>query len=346
MINAKTFAGRVLIALLMISAFLLLAYALDFVLLVFASILFGVLLSYGANGLNSKLKVKYELAVFVTLAVMFGLLTLVFWLIGPSLSAQIEDMKKVLPESVDSFKDRLSQTSWGSSLLAEVPENPMKIIGNKSDAVSTITGAFSTTIGVIANFAIVLVTGIFLAINPKLYRHGFIRLFPVGYRTRLDGVLIQCYKTLATWLTAKFISMLVVGIATGIGLMLLGVPLPWALALIAFFFAFIPNIGPYVALLPAVLIGLMESPNMALYVVILYFSIQLVESYMLTPIIEKKMVSIPPALMLLWQVLLGTFAGIAGLFLATPILAALMVLVTELYIKDKLEKPAQVIEEV
>ncbi len=140
--------------------------------------------------------------------------------------------------------------------------------------------------------------------------------------------------------------MSVVGVASGVGLMLLGMPLPWALALFAFFFAFIPNIGPYIALLPAVLIGLMESPSMALYVTILYFGIQLVESYLLTPVIEKKMVSIPPALMLLWQVLMGTFAGIAGLFLATPILAALIVIVTELYVKDKLEKTTQLMKEV
>lgn len=334
----RSFTGKVFYILLLAAAFVLLIYAFDFFLLVFASLLFAVLISYGANGLQNKTGMKYGLALVLVLLLMVGIIVLVVLLIGPSLSDQIAEMKKAIPEALSSLKQRLEQTSWGQSLLDEIPDDPAKMVGDSSSAVSKITSVFSATLGVIANIAIVLVTGIFLAADPALYREGFVRLFPVGQRARMREVLIKCYLTLSSWLMAKFISMAIVGIATGVGLTLMGMPMAWALALIAFLFAFIPNIGPYIALAPAVLIGLMQGNNMALYVLMLYFGIQIVESYLITPLIEKKMVSIPPALMLLWQVLMGIFAGIAGLFLATPVLAACMVLVQELYIKDKLEK--------
>jgi len=130
---------------------------------------------------------------------------------------------------------------------------------------------------------------------------------------------------------------LVVGIFTAIGLEILGMPMPYALALIAALFSFIPNIGPYLALAPAILIALMQGGNMFIYVLILYFGIQIVESYLITPMIEKKMVHLPPALTLFWMVLLGVVTGILGLIMATPILAALIVIIEELYVKDYLE---------
>jgi predicted PurR-regulated permease PerM len=202
---------------------------------------------------------------------------------------------------------------------------------------SRIVGSFSTTVGAIANFFIIIVTGIFLASSPKIYTRGFTKLFPVHFRPRLREVMDKTQYSLSLWMVAKLISMLVVGIFTAIGLKFLGMPMPYALALIAALFSFIPNIGPYLALAPAVLIALMQGGNMYIYVLILYFSIQIVESYLITPMIEKKMVHLPPALTLFWLVLLGIITGILGLILATPILAALIVIISELYVKDHLE---------
>lgn len=339
MVSTRTFTERVFIFLLMVSVFFIFGQALDFVLLVFASILFGILISYGANGMCARLKIKYEICVGIVLLVMAGLIALAVWFLGPSLSKQVGEMREILPESIASFKERMSKSRLGGTILDEIPDDPAKLVSSKK-AFEKITGVFSATLGVVANIAVVLIAGIFLAADPKTYKKGFTRIFPVDYRKRIDEVLTKCYHTLSSWLLAKFISMSVVGVATGVGLMLLGMPLPWALALIAFLFAFVPNIGPYIALVPAVLIALMEGPNMALYVIILYFGIQILESYLLTPIIQKKMVAIPPALLLLWQVMLGIFAGIGGLFLATPILAAALVVIKELYVKDKLEATA------
>jgi predicted PurR-regulated permease PerM len=121
-----------------------------------------------------------------------------------------------------------------------------------------------------------------------------------------------------------------------LGLWILGVPLALALGFIAGLLSFVPNFGPLIALIPAVLVGLMEGPSTALYVVILYIVIQAVESNLITPMIQKQMVYLPPAVILIGQVLLGILVGGLGLILATPIIAIAVVLVQLLYVEDVL----------
>lgn len=116
----------------------------------------------------------------------------------------------------------------------------------------------------------------------------------------------------------------------------------FALALIAFLFAFIPNIGPWIAAIPALLVALTVSPQMALYAMGLYGAIQLVESYAITPLIFQKTVDLPPALLLFFQVFLGIIQGGIGLLLAAPLLAVVIVIINELYIKDVLESSVNI----
>lgn len=250
------------------------------------------------------------------------------------MAEQIQDMSETLPRSLQNLKEQIRQTSLGQNLFEELPTDLGALLENKEEVISRIVGSFSTTIGAIANFFIIIVTGIFLASSPGIYTQGFTRLFPLSFRPRLKEVMDKTQHSLSFWMIAKLISMLVVGIFTAIGLKLLGMPMPYALALIAALFSFIPNIGPYLALAPAVLIALMQGGNMYIYVLILYFGVQIVESYLITPMIEKKMVHLPPALTLFWMVLLGILTGILGLIMATPILAALIVIIEELYVKD------------
>lgn len=155
---------------------------------------------------------------------------------------------------------------------------------------------------------------------------------------RLREVFYESYYTLGSWLKGKFLSMLVVGILTYVGLLLLDFPIPIVLALIAMALTFIPNLGPALAMVPAVLLGFMEGPERALHAIILYIGIQLFETYLITPFIDQKAVSLPPALTLFWQILLGMFLGAIGLILATPFLVVILVFINELYIKDYVKK--------
>lgn len=327
----------IFIALLMLSAFALLIFHANFFLLVFAGIFFSALLNFSSNWIVSKTPLSYGLALFLILIFISGVLYLIIISIGPSMVNQVQDMSDTLPRSLQNLREKITQTSVGRNLFEELPKDLNALLEDREDVMSRIVGSFSTTIGAIANLFIVIVTGIFLASSPGIYTKGFTRLFPVHFRPRLREVMDKTQYSLSLWMMAKLISMLVVGVFTAIGLKSLGMPMPYALALIAALFSFIPNIGPYLALAPAVLIALMQGGNMYIYVLILYFSIQIVESYFITPMIEKKMVHLPPALTLFWMVLLGVITGILGLIMATPILAALIVIIEELYVKDYLE---------
>ncbi|HSI91810.1 MAG TPA: AI-2E family transporter, partial [Adhaeribacter sp.] len=168
-------------------------------------------------------------------------------------------------------------------------------------------------------------------------KHGFIKLFTPRYRNRIAAVLDKCFHTLSSWLVARSITMVIVGVATGIGLSLLGMPLPFVLAIIAALLNFVPNVGPIIAAIPALLLAFMQGTDQVLYVALLYLGIQSLEGYVLTPLLDKKFVSIPPAMDLFGLVLLGLLAGIGGVFLASPLMAVLIVIVNELYVKDYLE---------
>jgi predicted PurR-regulated permease PerM len=130
--------------------------------------------------------------------------------------------------------------------------------------------------------------------------------------------------------------MAVVGVATGIGLWLLGIPLAFILALIAGLLTFIPNIGPILSAVPAVLLGLVQGPQTALWVVLLYAGVQMVESWALAPYVDRKTVYLPPGLTIFAQLLLALVGGVLGLTVATPLTAAIVVVVTMLYVQDVL----------
>ncbi len=334
--NKKITTG-IFITLLMISSFALLVFHPNYFLLVFAGIFLSVLLNYSSSWIVRNTGMKYWLALLLVILFSVGILYLMIILIGPSIASQVREMSDTLPKSLNNLKEEITGTKVGKELFDELPTEMDELMNNREEIFSRIVGSFSSTIGAIANFFIIIITGIFLASTPHIYTQGFVRLFSVDFRPRLREVMNKVQSTLSLWMMAKLISMLVVGILTAIGLEILGMPLPYALALIAALFSFIPNIGPYLALAPAVLIALMEGGNMFIYVLILYFGIQIVESYLITPLIEKKMVHLPPALTLFWMVLLGILTGILGLILATPILAALVVIINELYVKDNLE---------
>jgi len=336
-----TYAKRVAIAafitLLIITGFYLLGQHAYFFLLVFAAILLAVLFCGMTDWLVDKLHLKRGLSLLVAVLFFFGVIVAAFWLIAPTVGRQVQEMKQTIPQAVTQVENWLSQYGWGQKLVDQVPDDMNKAIPMQDALLSNISSAFSSTLNFLADFAIVIITALFLASNPKLYTVGFTKLFAVRNRSRVMEVLGKSYDTLKSWLIGMLSAMAIVGVSSAIGYSLIGLPLAFALALIAFFLAFIPNVGPWIAGLPAVLVGLTVSSQMALYVILIYGGVQLVESYLITPLIFQKTVDLPPALLLFFQVLLGILQGAIGLLLAAPILAVIMVFINELYIKDVLE---------
>lgn len=204
------------------------------------------------------------------------------------------------------------------------------------EAASMIAGALpllNTVVGALTGVAVVLVSGLFIAVDPKLYRHGLERLFPPRSRSLIKRTFAELGHTLRWWMVGTFISMFIIAVMTTIGLWLLDIPVALALGLIAGLLQFIPMFGPILSAVPAVGIALIISPTAVLYVILLYIGIQLVESNFITPLVMKEAVQLPPALTILFQSLMAVIFGFLGLLLAVPILAAGIVLVRMLYVE-------------
>ena len=194
----------------------------------------------------------------------------------------------------------------------------------------------SSTINLIASFFIVLFIAIYLSFEPEIYLNGFVKLFPIDRRKRICEVLLEVGQALKWWLLGRIASMAIVGVLTVIGLLILSVPMAFSLGFIAGLLTFIPNIGPILAAVPAVLIGFTISPQTAFYVILLYVIVQAIENYLITPFIQQKTVHLPPALALAIQVIAGVLFGFLGLTLSAPLAAGAMVALNRLYIQDVL----------
>jgi predicted PurR-regulated permease PerM len=198
------------------------------------------------------------------------------------------------------------------------------------------THIFSTTFGALAGFIVILFIGLYMAVAPTLYTEGVIRLVPIAKRGRAREILQALGHTLRWWLLGRGVSMLMVGLLTAAGLWLIGVPLALTFGLLAALLTFVPYLGPILSAIPPTLLALTQQPQQALYVILLYISIQGVESYLLTPLVQERTVSLPPALTITAEVLSGILLGGLGVILATPLVAAALVLVQMLYIEDTL----------
>jgi predicted PurR-regulated permease PerM len=302
-------------------------------LLIFAGVLLAVFLNSLSKWVHQKthLSEKWSLAL-VLLAFLFVTATGI-WSVAPEISAQIDRLTEQIPQAMDQARKHIIKHEWMRKLLEE-KEQIASMVSDGSNIFSTIVGMFSTTFGALANFLIFLVIGIFIAINPRIYLNGILRLIPLTKRTRAREVLRGVGSTLQSWLLAKITAMFVVGILTTIGLSLIGIELALLLGIIAALLTFIPNIGPILALIPAALLALMHGSDKLIYVIALYMGVQVLESYVITPLLQQGMADLPPALIISMQILFGVLVGGLGIILATPMTAASMVLIRMVYTED------------
>lgn len=309
----------------------------DVILLLFAAILLAIFLRGLADLLNKYTRLSEGMSV---LAVSFLLIVIIagaIFLLAPSVTEQVKHLREELPKSARGAADYISHFNWGRALIDQLPSTEEVL--NKIDVpamLSRVGGYFSSTMGAIGNFFLVVLLAIYLASEPKFYVNGMVKLFPVGIRPRAKEIFAAMGDTLAWWLIGKVLSMVFIGLLTWIGLSIMGVPLALTLGLIAGLLSFIPNFGPILSAIPAILLAFIDSPIKAVYVLILFIAVQVIESNLVTPYIERRTVELPPALTVVAQVALGILIGGLGLVLATPMLALIMVAVQMVYIQDVL----------
>ena len=203
--------------------------------------------------------------------------------------------------------------------------------------VARVRTAASIALSILSGLVVIFFFGFFLAMEPQLYRDGLVSLLPIPRRARLAEVLDELGQTLRRWLLGQSVSMVVVFAVAYPMFLWIGLPYPFLLALQAGLLTFIPLIGQFIAGVPIILIGMSVGGTTGMYAIAAYVVLQVLESNVLTPLVQRRAVYVPPALILGGQVLMGTLFGFAGLVLAVPVIAVVRVAVQELYVKDTLE---------
>jgi predicted PurR-regulated permease PerM len=325
----------VAVAVTVVIVLVLLWYAIDVVLLAFVGILLAILLRAPADWLTERFDLDQRWSFAIVGVVTLALLIAAATLFGRGVVAQSVQLMDRIPDIVETLKQRLGESEFGGRVLA-VAESSGLFAGGNGQFIGRGLGLIGSTFGAIANVLIVIFFAVFMAAQPQPYVEGFLFLVPRRRRKRAREVLHQIGNVLRRWLIGQSLLAVCVALLTGAGLMLLGAPFAIALALLAGLMEFVPYIGPFVAAVPAILVGFAESPQLALQVALLFLGIQMIESYVLAPLIQHKAVHLPPAAILFAQVLMGAIVGALGVAVATPLAAAVMVAVSMLYVEDTL----------
>lgn len=297
-------------------------------------LLAGVLIAIYFRGLAEMIcrKTSWNANVCLVISIVGSVLLLAgaIWMTSAKIQAQSEQLASDFPIMVQKAKTDLSRSSLGRRIVEKItdPETARQA--------QRLAGTFfKSTFGVLGDIYVVLFLGLFFTASPSSYKKGIIAVVPPAHKQEADHLIGDLGATLKKWLKGQIFAMFVVFILTSIGLIIIGVPMWLVLALIAGLLNFIPNFGPLIAMIPAVLVGFLDGPTTALLVACLYIGVQVLESNVITPQIQRRLIEIPPATIIIAQLLMGVLTGGWGLLLATPLIAILIVVIRELWVEKQ-----------
>ncbi|HTW71518.1 MAG TPA: AI-2E family transporter, partial [Acetobacteraceae bacterium] len=307
----------------------------DIVLLIFMAVLIAVILrgisNWAARHTHASQGAMLALVCVLAAALLLGFL----YYIGPRLSNEAQDLYGLLHHQIDHLRQTYGNTAWGKAIFRQ--SSPSAAM--QKHVVNYARFVAASTLGSLINALILIVTALYFAISPDLYVHGVVMLFPLPWRPRTHHVLLKVGKTLQWWALGQLIDMVVVGVLSGVGLAILGVPLPLALGVLAGLLTFVPYFGAIAAALPAMLIALTIGWQTSLWVLGIFLLCHGIEGYVVSPLVQRRTVHLPPALSILSMAILGTVFGPLGVILGTPVAAAAMVGVQEAYVGGVLRDP-------
>lgn len=336
--------------------------------LLFAGMLLGVALNAMTTLLGRLTGLRHALRLAIVCLAMAGLLSGIVFLGGTTIAQQATVLSNTIKSQLGNVKEFLEQRGVDTSYLDFT--NAAGEAKGEGSAVTTTTtstpatssqshgipgaGALASsggaiisqtlkvllgTVSVVGNFFIVLFLGLAFAAQPSIYRAGLLFIAPAKYRAQATVIVDRIGETLERWLIAQIITMTAVFLVTWIGLAIIGIPSSFILGIQAGLLAFIPTVGAILGGLIVVLASLASGWIAALSAFILFLGVHALESYVLTPIIQRQALDIPPATLFAFQILLGVVFGIWGLALALPLMAIAKVMIDHFKAED--QAPAQ-----
>jgi predicted PurR-regulated permease PerM len=309
----------------------------DVLLVFFAAAIFAVPLRAGATSIARLLRVPAGFGLAALLGAIALTATAVVWGWETILAGQVSQLLVTLPSAADAVAHALREEPWASR-LAPLHVDPGVLLTGAGGLLGALRSFLGGTLAGLVDLAILIFAAICFAAEPRTYVGGFLRLIPPRRRARVDAVLAESGRTIALWLGARLISMTTIGVLGGVGLAALGVPDAAALGVLAGLFAFIPNVGPIAAGLPALLLAAPLGWRHIIGVVVLFWLAHAIDDFLVIPVAERKIVRLPPALTIAAQLVLGLASGALGIMMAAPFVAVAIVMVRRLIVEDIIER--------
>ncbi len=312
------------------------------VLTVFLGVLFGLSAARATDFVVARTRLKRPIAAAIVVFGATAIVLLIFAWSLPTLVEQSQELRTKLPEAAAKFEQWIGQkqpklldamapaTTDGTSRFA----GAIKLRTPELTALAF--GVVQSALAAAAGIVMVVFLAVYIAADPGVYHRGMLLLVPIEHRERIGTVLSALGTALRTWFATQLIAMLVIGVVTTSILAILGVRGAFPLGVIAGVFEFIPNIGPVLSAIPAILMAFADSPQQAAIIVGIYWGIQFLENNLLIPYLMSEQLDLPPALTLITQVLMAYVFGFLGLFVAIPLLAVVMVAVRAFWVEDDL----------
>jgi predicted PurR-regulated permease PerM len=319
-------------------------------LLIFTGMLLGVGLNALTNALGRRVHLPHAVRLAIVCAALAVMLAGVAYLGGATIAEQASLLSKTIKSQITNVRSFLENHGIDTSFFdlgnaapaasTDATPTPVPTPGSHgglpgAGALASSGGAIVSqtfklllgTISAVGNIFIVLFLGLAFAAQPAVYHDGLLFLAPARHRARITLIIDGIGETLERWLIAQIIVMLAVGIVTWIGLVVIGIPGSFILGIQAGLLAFIPTVGAIIAGVVVVLASLASGWIPALSAFLLFMGVHAMESYVLTPILQRQALDIPPATLFAFQILLGVVFGIWGLALALPLVAIAKVVI-------------------
>jgi predicted PurR-regulated permease PerM len=331
------FVRRVLIVVAITAGVLLLWQLRQVVVLLFGAVMVATIFRAIADLFERHLRLPERIAVLLSVLLVVGIIAGVIWAVGSQVSAQSLSLADTLPRAAQILDDRLMSMGLGRPVAMWMHNmHSGGLIG------ANLEGFLSSVTVSAASFLIVFFGGIFLAAEPRLYGIGLIKLIPPARRRLVAEAMEESDHALRLWLKGQLWAMILIFLMTWGGLWLLGVPSALTLALISGVLEFIPYAGAITSAVPAIMVALVQGPELAVWVVGLYIIVHHVEAYLIQPLIQQFAVEIPAVITLFALLAFGLLFGILGILLAAPLAVVSYVLVKRLYVIEALDTPTPI----
>jgi predicted PurR-regulated permease PerM len=303
------------------------------ILLIVGGMVFAVILDGGTRLLGRALPIARHWRLAIVTIAGFGFIAWVFYFAGTTLAEQAGTLRVVIGEQWTKLMAYLN----AAGLL---PERGLPSLGSELlGGVGRLASAVNTVAGIVSSIIMVLVIGIFIAIEPRLYDRGIAWMLPIERRSSFYDISDHVGFVLRRLMAGRLLGMVVEGVGTWLMLMWGGVPMAALLGLLTGLLAFIPNIGAIVSGLLMVAVGFSAGTDAGIWAIITYLVVQTVDGYLIVPYVARRTVDLAPALVLAAQLIFGALFGFMGLLLADPIVAAIKTALEDLS-KRKLGAPA------